>query len=133
MPNLQPSCRIQVDTSYKYFISAKAKIREVIKSIDQGAVQIALVVDAEQKLMGTVTDGDIRRGLLRGETLESSAERVMHREFRFVREGVEEREVLAMMSREVLHQIPVLDSEGIVVRLILLEELLQQSLYQTRS
>ena len=55
-----------MNTPYKYFISAKAKIREVIKSIDQGAVQIALVVDAEQKLMGTVTDGDIRRGLLRG-------------------------------------------------------------------
>ena len=115
-----------MNTPYKYFISAKAKIREVIKSIDQGAVQIALVVDAEQKLMGTVTDGDIRRGLLRGETLESSAERVMHREFRFVREGVRDQDVLAMMRREVLHQIPMLDSEGRVVRLILLEELLQR-------
>ena len=115
-----------MNTPYKYFISAKANIREAIDSIDQGAVQIALVVDAEQKLIGTVTDGDIRRGLLRGETLESLAERVMHREFRFVREGVQDQDVLAMMRREVLHQIPMLDSEGRVVRLILLEELLQR-------
>ena len=85
------------------------------------------MVDAEQKLIGTVTDGDIRRGLLRGVTLESPAEQVMHRKFCFVREGVEEQEVLAMMSREVLHQIPVLDSEGRVVRLFLLEDLLQQT------
>ena len=99
----------------------------MITAIDQGAAQIALVVDAEQKLIGTVTDGDIRRGLLRGLTLESPAEQVMHRKFCFVREGVEEQEVLAMMSREVLHQIPVLDSEGRVVRLFLLEDLLQQT------
>ena len=78
-----------MNTPDKYFISAKANIREAIDSIEQGAVQIALVVDAEQKLIGTVTDGDIRRGLLQGETLDSPAERVMHREFRFVREGVE--------------------------------------------
>ena len=115
-----------MNTPEKYFISDKANIREAINSIDQGAVQIALVVDAEQKLLGTVTDGDIRRGLLRGETLESSAERVMHREFRFVREGVQDQDVLAMMRREVLHQIPMLDSQGRVVRLYLLEELLQQ-------
>ena len=109
------------------FISTQSSLRQVITAIDQGTAQIALVVDAEQKLIGTVTDGDIRRGLLRGETLESPAEQVMHREFRFVREGVEEQEVLAMMRQEVLHQIPMLDSEGRVVRLFLLEDLLQQT------
>ena len=51
---------------------------------------------------------------------------VMNREFRFVREGVEEHGVLTMMRQEALHQIPVLDSQGRVVRLFLLEELLQQ-------
>jgi dTDP-glucose pyrophosphorylase/CBS domain-containing protein len=115
-----------VSNPVKYFISAKANIREAIDSIDQGAAQIALVVDAEQKLIGTVTDGDIRRGLLKRETLDSPVERVMHREFRFVREGVEEQAVLDLMSREVLHQIPMLDSQGRAVRLFLLEELLQQ-------
>ena len=110
----------------KYFISAETNIVQAIKVIDRGAAQIALVVDAEQRLLGTVTDGDIRRGLLQGETLESSVERVMYREFRFVREGVEEQAVLDLMSREVLHQIPMLDSQGRVVRLFLLEELLQQ-------
>ena len=89
------------------FISTQSSLRRVITVIDQGAAQIALVVDADQRLLGTVTDGDIRRGLLQGETLESPVERVMHREFRFVREGIEEeQEVLAMMRQEALHQIP---------------------------
>ena len=66
----------------KYLISPDFSLRETIKVIDQGAVQIALVVDTKQRLLGTVTDGDIRRGLLKGETLESSVNQVMHREFR---------------------------------------------------
>ena len=103
-----------------------ASIEEAIRIIDKGAAQIALVVDADLRLLGTLTDGDIRRGLLRGENLESLVEMVMHREFRFVREGVEEHGVLAMMRQEVLHQIPMLDSHGRVVRLFLLEKLLQR-------
>ena len=62
----------------------QSNLRQAVSAIDRGAAQIALVVDAEQRLIGTVTDGDIRRGLLRGETLESSVDQVLHREFRFV-------------------------------------------------
>ena len=110
------------------FVRPDASIAEAIRIIDKGAAQIALVVDADLRLLGTLTDGDIRRGLLRGENLESMVERVMHREFRFVQEGIEEHGVLTMMRQEVLHQIPKLDSQGRVVRLFLLEELLQQKI-----
>lgn len=108
-----------------YFLSPKFSLSQTIKIIDQGAAQIALVVDKDQQLIGTVTDGDIRRGLMKGETLKSSVERVMQREFRFVREGVEDQEVLEFMRREVLHQIPMLDSKGRVIELFLLEDLLK--------
>ena len=111
-------------------IPTKSRLRKVISSINKGAVQVALVVDADQRLVGTVTDGDIRRGLLRGETLESPVEKVMQREFRYVPEGTVEQEILNLMRREVLQQIPMLDSHGRVVRLFLLEELLQRKTLQ---
>jgi len=97
---------------------------EAMRIIDRGAAQIALVVDEQQRLLGTLTDGDIRRGLLRGETLEAPAERMMNRQFRFVRSGEDQAAVLEMMRREVLRQIPVLDEQGRVVELLLLQELL---------
>ena len=53
----------------KYLISPNFSLRETIKVIDKGVAQIALVVDTKQRLLGTVTDGDIPRGLLKGETL----------------------------------------------------------------
>lgn len=92
--------------------------------IEQGAAQIALVVDEHQRLLGTLTDGDIRRGLLHGETLEAPAERLMNRKFRSVCSSDDQGAVLDMMRREVLRQIPVLDEEGRIVKLLLLQELL---------
>jgi dTDP-glucose pyrophosphorylase len=99
-------------------------VLEAMRIIDRGAAQIALVVDGQQRLLGTLTDGDIRRGLLYGETLEVPAERLMNRQFRFVRTGEDRAAVLETMRREVLRQIPVLDEQGRVVELLLLQELL---------
>ena len=53
---------------------------DAMKVMDHGAAKIALVVDVHQRLLGTLTDGDIRRGLLHGETLEAPAERLMNRQ-----------------------------------------------------
>ena len=47
-------------------------VKEAMAIIDRGSVQFAVVVDDDLKLLGVLTDGDIRRGLLRGLGLESS-------------------------------------------------------------
>jgi dTDP-glucose pyrophosphorylase len=105
-------------------ISAKVTALEALSVIDRGASQIALVVDERHCLLGTLTDGDIRRGLLHGATLETPVDQLMNRRFRFVHSSDDQAAVLEMMRREVLRQIPVLDEEGRVVQLLLLQELL---------
>jgi dTDP-glucose pyrophosphorylase len=105
-------------------ISTKTTALEALSAIDCGACQIALVVDEQQRLLGTLTDGDIRRGLLHGATLDSTVEQLMNRRFRFVRSSEDHAAALEMMRREVLRQIPVLDEQGRVVQLLLLQELL---------
>ena len=52
-------------------MSNNVKVREAIKVIDEAVLQVALVVDTESRLIGTVTDGDIRRGILRGVNLDA--------------------------------------------------------------
>ena len=49
-----------------------------MKIIDDSSLQFAVVVDGNQRLLGTVTDGDIRRGILRGEGLEVEIQQVMN-------------------------------------------------------
>lgn len=105
-------------------ISASTTALSALKTIDRAACQIALVVDDQQRLLGTLTDGDVRRGLLRGANLDTTVEQLMNRQFRFVRSGEDQAAVLQMMRREHLLQIPVLDEEGRVVQMLLLQELL---------
>src|SRR5215471_18001598 len=55
----------------KAMLPADASLRQAIRNLDETALQIALIVSANGTLIGTVTDGDIRRGLLRGLNLSS--------------------------------------------------------------
>ena len=100
-----------------------ALIREVIAVIDRGAAQIALVTDSD-RLIGIVTDGDVRRWLLRGESLGAPVTSIMRRDFRSLPANATPAEALALMQRETLHQIPALDENGKVVHLFLLEDLI---------
>lgn len=99
-------------------------VLEAMRIIDHGASQIALVVDNQQRLLGTLTDGDIRRGLLHGASLETPVEQLMNRQFRYVCSSDDQAAVLEMMRREALRQIPVLDEQGRLVQLLLLQDFL---------
>lgn len=102
-------------------------IMSAIQKIDTSTMQIALVVDENNCLLGTITDGDIRRGILKGITLNEPVRLVMN-ENPIVGKLVESREsILAKMRNKRLRHIPIVDSNGIVVGLEFLDELLQPS------
>lgn len=107
-----------------YFVSPDTSIKQAIAVIDRGAAQAALVVDGS-KLLGIVTDGDVRRALLRGETIDGTVGKVMRKDFSFLPATASEEEALALMQRKTLYQVPALDHDGRVVRLFLLEELIK--------
>ena len=100
-------------------------IGKAISVIENGHVQFAFVVDDNQKMIGTITDGDVRRALLRGEGLDTHVCKMMCTKFRSLPLNATKDEAISLMRREVLHQVPVLDEQGRVVRLFLLEELMK--------
>ena len=105
-------------------IDPSAPILEAMRIIDAGALQIALVIDRESRLIGVVTDGDIRRGLLRGIALEQPVEMIMNRDFKTVGVTTGNEEVLALMKQKELRQVPVVDQRGCVIGLKLLNEMI---------
>jgi dTDP-glucose pyrophosphorylase/CBS domain-containing protein len=111
-----------------YLVPPNATMREVIETIDGGGAQIALVVDTQKKLLGVITDGDVRRAVLRGKSLHSLAKDIMCREFRALSSLASEDEALSVMRSETLHQIPAIDQSGRVIRLFLLETLIKPKL-----
>lgn len=107
-------------------ISPRTTLRATIEVIDRGALQIALVVDDEQRLVGVVTDGDIRRALIRGLSLEHSVGEVMNKRPKVAALSDSKMQLIAIMEGHNLYQLPVVDGEGRVVRLESLQALYKQ-------
>ncbi|MBI5445147.1 MAG: nucleotidyltransferase family protein [Deltaproteobacteria bacterium] len=105
-------------------VKAGASLLETMEAIDGGACEIALVVDEEGRLLGTVTDGDIRRALLGGRGLSSPVNPVMNRRFTAVGRSAPRTEVLDLMRARTLGQVPIVDEDGRLVGLHLLREIL---------
>jgi dTDP-glucose pyrophosphorylase len=109
----------------KTLISPSTKILGAMQIIDETSLQIALVLDSRSFLVGVVTDGDIRRGLLRGVTLEEAVEKIMKKDFTTASVNDSRETILNLMKQKELRQIPILDEEGHVVALKVLSNMIR--------
>lgn len=94
-----------------------ASIRAVIAALDHSPIKLVLVVDDSDRLTATVTDGDVRRGLLGGRKLEDSVSTIARREFISVGEKTKSNERDEKLRAFEIDYLPVLDSNGRVVGL----------------
>ena len=109
----------------KIKLTVDSTIREALTIIDSGAVKIAIVVDENDKLIGTLTDGDIRRGILNGKSLHDTIEDTYFREPTVVSVNVTKEDIINICTSKKIYQIPVVDDNGIVISIDILDELLK--------
>jgi dTDP-glucose pyrophosphorylase len=102
-------------------------VHQAIRNLDDSALQIAVVVSAEGNLIGTLTDGDIRRGLLRGLDLQSVVDSLINRNPLVAPPQLSRDTVTQLMHANRIRQMPVVDENRRVLGLHLLDELLQPS------
>ena len=98
-------------------------IQQAIRNLDKVAIKIVLVVSETGELQGTISDGDIRRGLLRGLDINSSILNVTHRDALVVPPEMGRDLVRQLMVANKVQQIPVVDQNHHVVGLHLWDEL----------
>jgi dTDP-glucose pyrophosphorylase/CBS domain-containing protein len=116
------------DLSYLCILKDQT-IREAIQAIDRNLKGIVLVTDSDRRLIGTVTDGDVRRAVLEGVSLDSPVSTLLKRKAASyttpvtVPLGTDRATVLQLMHDHVVHQVPVLDSEGKVADLVTMDDL----------
>lgn len=110
----------------KTLLASDASIHQALSVINAARSQLALVVDAEQHLLGTLSDGDIRRALLAGAKLDDAVLGWIYREPRVARFNDRPEDILAMMRIHGLHQVPILDAERRVVGLRTVDDFLQR-------
>ena len=100
-------------------------IQGAIRNLDEVGLQIILIVDKENKLIGTLSDGDIRRGLLRGLQLDSPIESIIFRNPLVVPESLQRELVLQLMTVNKIRQIPIVEENGLLLGLHLWDHLTQ--------
>ena len=109
-------------------IGPKQTLREALKCIDAGAEGIALVVDKKRKLLGTITDGDLRRAMLAGldmdrETVDSLLRQRAGKRPVTARSGTGPAALMKLMKDFAVRHIPLVDAKGSVIEVALLREL----------
>lgn len=116
----------------KACIAENASIFEAMAAIDRGGVQVALVLDASRRLIATVTDGDIRRGLLAGLSVQDAAARVMKTNPTCMAASAGRAAARLLMREKRLHHVPLVDAEGRVVDLAWVDEIVGLEPNKTR-
>jgi len=99
-------------------------LQQVIDIINRSGFQIGLVVNSQGRLLGTVTDGDVRRALLRGRDMTTAAHVVMNDKPLVVPRDMGRDSVLRLMRANKVHQVPVVDDEDAVMGLHIWDEVL---------
>lgn len=104
-------------------LPASATIQDAIRNLDQVAIKIVLVVSKSDELEGTISDGDIRRGLLRGLNIDSPITTVIHRNAFVVPPEMGRETVMQLMVANKIQQIPVVDERRHIIGLHLWDEI----------
>jgi len=107
-----------------------SSIQDAICNLDKVAIKIVLVVNESGKLEGTISDGDIRRGLLRGLDLKSPISSILHRNSLVVTADIKREIVRQLMVVNKIQQIPVVDEEKRIVGLHIWDEITMPSVRQ---
>jgi len=107
----------------KTLLGPEATLEDAIRTLNDSGVQIVLVVDQESVLLGTLTDGDVRRRLLEGGGLWEPLEAGLHQDPLVAPPDLGKEAALRLMRANRVRQLPVVDAEGRVVGLHLLDEM----------
>ncbi len=101
----------------EFVVSADATLGEAMLTMDRYGHEVAVLADADGRIQGIVTDGDVRRAFLAGAGLDTLAQRVASNSPVVVQEGTSRAHVLDIMRVKHLAQIPIVNDRGSVVGL----------------
>jgi len=108
---------------HQAIIQENSNIGDAIRNLDQFGIKIVLVVAKSNKLIGTIVDGDIRRGLLKGLNLNSSIASIVNHNPLVVEPEMSKNMVTQLMSSNKVQQIPIVDKQKKILGLYLWDKM----------
>ena len=110
-------------------VSPEISLVDAIKEMHSVGARILLVTDDSELLLGTVTDGDIRRVLIKGFPMDGKISKVMNTDPFVIKKPYSQKKILKIMSDKGLLHIPVVDDGGILEGIEILQHLIENQQY----
>lgn len=97
-------------------IFSNTDVKHAMQKLNETAEKILFVVNENNVLIGTVTDGDIRRGIIKGIQLNGTVQEIMNKKFIFVESGIAnlQKQAIDLMQKYHIGHIPIIDSAGAI-------------------
>lgn len=108
----------------EHFVSQNISLLEALERINSIAPDplVLFVMDADNRMVGTLTDGDSRRALIAGASVTDKVEKIMHRNFNYMKvEEIDDVKEIRRQKDLKMKLVPVLDEEKHIVEIINLE------------
>jgi dTDP-glucose pyrophosphorylase len=105
-------------------VSSQTPLGEAIARVDATGMQLALVLNDDGHLDGVLSDGDVRRAILRGKSLATPVGEVMNVNPMVASADTPSDQLLSLMRRHVIHHLPLLNKAGQVQDLVTLDDLI---------
>lgn len=111
--------------NYKdHLLLTNSRIKQALVKLDELASNaILFVVDKDDKLIGSLTDGDVRRGLIKGFSIEDEVNKIIQKKPRYIRKGEEDVQKIIDFRESNFKILPVLDKENKIINVINFKEL----------
>lgn len=107
-----------------YCVSVNSTLKDTMKSIDKNLIGAALVTDDEGRVRGIITDGIIRRAILKGFKIEDSIKKIYSSEFKYIDKRVNKKKAKEIMLKYNIRQLPLLDEERKLQELYFLDDII---------
>jgi dTDP-glucose pyrophosphorylase len=107
-------------------VNESTTIMDVLKIIDRSSKQLAIVVNENKKLLGTISDGDIRRAILNNISLEDTVKDIYFRTPTIANINDSRESIINICTFKKIHQIPIVDDNGNVIGIEILDELISK-------
>ncbi len=102
----------------KYTLSIKASVIDALKKLNELPLLLTVfIIDDTEKVIGTLTDGDIRRGLINGLQLNDTLDKFSFKNFSFLTENEDNFSKLQEFRAKRLKAVPLLDHEGKLLKI----------------
>lgn len=105
----------------KIFVKDNKNIRSAIKILDRGGIGLIVVINKDEKVAGIVTDGDFRRAILNGISLDENITKIINRKFISIGPGYNDDEIRNIFNTTAIKHLPIID-DGKLINLITEEE-----------